>query len=160
MKILTITFLCLVAVFSVQSNFKMHLPTGIRYIDRGNISFTHTIWKLNYGLSLNDFMAQSEQLKKCKHRIIELCDSLKDGNNCDYFTRFIKTNERILEYDFEKIRLKTKRSKRFLTVIVYVWMKNWLTSDKNALEQYNSNGKHYIFKPLSVNEYINQNSNE
>lgn len=131
MKILTIILLCLAAVCSFHSSSEMHDPTGIRYIDRGNISFTHSIWKINYSLSLDDFMAQSEQLKKCKHKIIELCDKLNSENNCNYFIRFIKTNERILEYDFEKIQLKTKRSKRFLTIIalVYVWIKNWITND-------------------------------
>lgn len=134
MKFVNFALLSIAAViaFSLSNNPKR--PNGLYFFDRGNVSLINARFTLNYNLSLIDFIIQSEYLKECRLKINKLCEKINDANvetNCDYFRKFISSNEKSLHFEFNRIVSKIKRSKRFLTVIalVYVWIKNWLSND-------------------------------
>lgn len=79
---------------------------------------------------MNALMTHSFELKKCKINI-KTCSKIKSNVNCNYFLRFIETNEKLVANEIQKLRTMSNRPKRFLTVItlVYVWIKQWLTDD-------------------------------
>lgn len=134
MKFVNCALLSIAAViaFSLSNNIKR--PNGLYFFDKGNVSLINARFTLNYNLSLNDFIIQSEYLKECRLKINELCEKMDDPNvktNCNYFRKFISSNEKSLNFEFNRIVSKLKRSKRFLTVValLYVWIKKWLSND-------------------------------
>lgn len=128
MKFAALTILCLITTIALTVT---EHSRGIVITHKGEILNSFTKWHLNYNISITEFMKQSDQLKMCKEHINNLCSQIENKNSCVYFQRFMDTNEHALSKQLEKVKSLSKRSKRFLTLImlIYTWIRDWLADD-------------------------------
>lgn len=105
---------------------------GVHFADRGKILIEKSKWNLKYDIPINNFMAESFHLKKCKVDIALLCDKLKHNKNCVYFHKFIESNEKLMNEELRKIKTISNGPKRslFMVAIAYFYLlKNWLSGN-------------------------------
>lgn len=104
---------------------------GSYFVDCGDVKIEKFRYAINYSIPMNALMTQSFELKRAKLTIKTICLKLNANVNCEYFLRFMETNEKLISTELQRIRALSNRPKRFLTMIAlaYVWIKQWVSND-------------------------------
>lgn len=74
-------------------------------------------------------MSHTTRLNNCKNKIMILCTDFGNSTNCEYFFKFMESNEKNIERELVKVESMAKRSKRYnLLPLPFGWLKNLFSS--------------------------------
>lgn len=108
--------LIVASTITVLNSKPIHDERGIKFLERKVVKQVNSKWTIRYMISMDDFLLQTHELLQCRKKIIAICETLPNEPNCEYYEKFIETNERSLKVEFENIKSMAGHTKRHIII--------------------------------------------